>query len=282
MAKNNYMDILAPKLDKATNLQGCFDAFERMIYRNLHVATIAIYKDMVQVYDASKGYGIVSVAPVPLDKNREAYNINAYYIDNYSFNSGELVVVLYSDLNFEKNLNYNKNTQINVDIPLPHSQMNGIVIPATKLGEPGKSAYQVAVENGFSGSEEEWLDSLVGPEGPEGSQGPAGQDVVKYRHFIKLIPGPLEQPTAPDILMEVLSKSATNFSTEFVSNLPMIDYGVYKITGYKNQTSYEFLEYIGDGTGYLYETAQDYRTNNRLVVNFDDYFVDSDVISEIK
>ena len=41
-------------------------------------------------------------------------------------------------------------------------------------GDPGKSAYQVAVDNGFEGTEEEWLASLVGPQGPQGIQGPQG------------------------------------------------------------------------------------------------------------
>jgi hypothetical protein len=41
-------------------------------------------------------------------------------------------------------------------------------------GEDGASAYEIAVANGFSGTEEEWLESLVGPEGPEGPQGPQG------------------------------------------------------------------------------------------------------------
>lgn len=41
-------------------------------------------------------------------------------------------------------------------------------------GDPGKSAYQVAVDNGFSGTEEEWLASLVGPQGPTGSTGATG------------------------------------------------------------------------------------------------------------
>ncbi len=39
-------------------------------------------------------------------------------------------------------------------------------------GDKGASAYEVAVENGFSGSEDEWLNSLVGP---AGEQGPAGE-----------------------------------------------------------------------------------------------------------
>lgn len=46
-------------------------------------------------------------------------------------------------------------------------------IPATTtiIGVDGKSAYEVAVENGFSGTEAAWLASLVGPQGEVGSQG---------------------------------------------------------------------------------------------------------------
>jgi hypothetical protein len=40
-------------------------------------------------------------------------------------------------------------------------------------GNDGLSAYEVAVANGFVGTEQDWLDSLVGAEGPAG---PAGQD----------------------------------------------------------------------------------------------------------
>jgi hypothetical protein len=38
-------------------------------------------------------------------------------------------------------------------------------------GEPGASAYQVALNNGFSGTEQDWLDSLVGPPGGDGADG---------------------------------------------------------------------------------------------------------------
>ena len=41
-------------------------------------------------------------------------------------------------------------------------------------GEDGKSAYEIAVENGFVGTEEEWLESLIGPPGPQGPQGIQG------------------------------------------------------------------------------------------------------------
>jgi hypothetical protein len=37
-----------------------------------------------------------------------------------------------------------------------------VVLTPSKAGPTGRSAYQIAVENGFSGTEAEWLASLVG------------------------------------------------------------------------------------------------------------------------
>lgn len=39
----------------------------------------------------------------------------------------------------------------------------------------GKSAYEIAVKNGFEGTEEEWLESLRGKEGKQGLQGLKGE-----------------------------------------------------------------------------------------------------------
>lgn len=44
------------------------------------------------------------------------------------------------------------------------------------MGAPGKSAYEIAVDNGFEGDEDAWLASLVGPQGDEGPQGPEGPE----------------------------------------------------------------------------------------------------------
>src|SRR5690606_6226031 len=44
-------------------------------------------------------------------------------------------------------------------------------------GADGASAYEVAVANGFVGTEAEWLASLVGPKGDKGDQGPPGAGV---------------------------------------------------------------------------------------------------------
>lgn len=48
--------------------------------------------------------------------------------------------------------------------------------PQGPAGPAGASAYQVAVSNGFAGSEADWLASLKGDRGDAGPQGPAGQD----------------------------------------------------------------------------------------------------------
>jgi len=50
-----------------------------------------------------------------------------------------------------------------------------ITISEGKIGPEGKSAYQVAVQNGFPGTEEEWLQSLKGEQGPAGPQGERGE-----------------------------------------------------------------------------------------------------------
>ena len=44
-----------------------------------------------------------------------------------------------------------------------------------RRGPAGKSAYEIACEEGFTGTAEEWLASLVGPVGPQGGQGPQGE-----------------------------------------------------------------------------------------------------------
>jgi len=43
-------------------------------------------------------------------------------------------------------------------------------------GEPGLSAYEVAVTNGYLGTEAQWLASLVGPQGSQGLPGIKGED----------------------------------------------------------------------------------------------------------
>lgn len=52
-------------------------------------------------------------------------------------------------------------------------------ILAVGEGADGASAYEVAVANGFVGTEAEWLESLVGPAGADGAQGPQGTQGIQ-------------------------------------------------------------------------------------------------------
>ena len=60
----------------------------------------------------------------------------------------------------------------------------GLTGPTGATGQDGRSAYEIAVLNGFVGTETQWLLSLVGATGltgatgPQGIQGPAGNDGV--------------------------------------------------------------------------------------------------------
>ena len=53
---------------------------------------------------------------------------------------------------------------------------SGIPGPAGPAGADGDSAYQVAVNNGFIGTEEAWLESLQGTDGVDGINGTNGLD----------------------------------------------------------------------------------------------------------
>lgn len=48
--------------------------------------------------------------------------------------------------------------------------------PAGTDGADGPSAYEVAVTGGYTGTEAEWLASLVGPQGEQGTEGPQGPE----------------------------------------------------------------------------------------------------------
>src|SRR5690625_4692758 len=58
----------------------------------------------------------------------------------------------------------------------PHYSKEPYFIGGGGAGEPGKSAYEIAVEQGFEGDEQAWLESLKGEKGDPGPQGPPGAD----------------------------------------------------------------------------------------------------------
>src|SRR5690625_3898765 len=56
----------------------------------------------------------------------------------------------------------------------PHYSEEPYVISGGGAGAGGKSAYEIAVDQGSEGDVDEWLESLRGERGERGLQGPAG------------------------------------------------------------------------------------------------------------
>jgi hypothetical protein len=75
------------------------------------------------------------------------------------------------------------------------SSMGVINIPNTTgtQGEPGpggESAYQIAIDNGFTGTAVEWLATLVGPQGVQGEPGATGPAGATGAQGLQGVPGP--------------------------------------------------------------------------------------------
>ena len=54
---------------------------------------------------------------------------------------------------------------------------DGNEIKGGSIGADGKSAYEVAVDNGYVGTEQEWIKSLKGEQGEKGDRGNSGVTV---------------------------------------------------------------------------------------------------------
>jgi len=52
----------------------------------------------------------------------------------------------------------------------------GVAGPQGPAGPDGKSAYEIWIAQGNNGTQQEFIDSLTGPQGPEGPAGPAGEN----------------------------------------------------------------------------------------------------------
>lgn len=87
----------------------------------------------------------------------------------------------------------------------------------TLMGPSGKSAYQVAVDNGFKGSEAQWLASLKGADGKNGTNGYTPKKGIDY--FTEI-----EKAEFAD---EVISEAFPKVSKEDDGKILQVDDGVW-------------------------------------------------------
>lgn len=82
-------------------------------------------------------------------------------------------------------------------------------------GGDGKSAYEVAVENGFKGTEEEWLASLVGPQGESGKDGETPIKGIDY--FTEDEIEKIEQNAANKVISNIIEEKTNLLDTSTIT-----------------------------------------------------------------
>ena len=113
-------------------------------------------------------------------------------------------------------------------------------------GTNGKSAFEIAVENGFVGTEAEWLESLKGKDGavgPQGEQGPPGKDGVtpdmsEYSTKADYENLQLKLPSLKDSTMDYII-GLTNRCDNLDANIQEIDITLQQLT---DSVQFEFQE----------------------------------------
>ena len=87
----------------------------------------------------------------------------------------------------------------------PHYSKEPIYVSGGGVGEPGKSAYDIAVDNGFEGDEQAWLESLKGEQGPKGDPGTDGAKGDRGEPGVDGAQGPPGKDAEPQFTPEQVS-----------------------------------------------------------------------------
>lgn len=120
--------------DKTTSFIDVFSKFKNIINNDLHVSTLALFKSIEKEYNDKDGYGIINVVPFPLNQNEASQLNTCYYFNKQNFTKNQLLLVIYTDLDFKDNLQVNKTEAIKNDNPLLHSKMSAVLINISSNG----------------------------------------------------------------------------------------------------------------------------------------------------
>lgn len=110
-----------------------------------------------------------AVGDIPADMKQMAESIDKMLKEGVSYDDTEIKQAV-QDLRLNKANKQDIYTKAEIEEKIATGEFKG------QDGIDGKSAYEIAVENGFTGTEEEWLISLKGQDGSNGSDGQDGTD----------------------------------------------------------------------------------------------------------
>ena len=124
---NSNNTTLQNKLKKIQTWQDLFRFSIDIAKSETHCGTLAYYKETVQEYDTTKGYGIASFKPFPLFTDQEEYILNAYFLkEDTEFMKGKVYCIMFMDYNFSNSLKAGK--PIKTQDEETHSLTFGVVI----------------------------------------------------------------------------------------------------------------------------------------------------------
>lgn len=99
-----------------------------------------------------------------------------------------LLITLYVDLLPDPGVRFVVNEQVYLDTIAARDQVVALLadveLGVGSKGDPGDSAYERAIANGFVGTEVEWLASLEGVDGADGAQGLSAYQVALASGFV--------------------------------------------------------------------------------------------------
>lgn len=146
---------------------------------------------------------------------------------------------------------------VDFDLLAASTDAPGIVVPVGTgpQGPQGESAYDLAVEQGFSGTEAEWLASLVGPEGPQGPVGPQGVQGIQGPQGDVGPAGPTGPqgdtgPEGPPVSVSIDGKPATDAPSTYPDGISIMD--IDSQSGWP--ASFSTVETVRFGTNRSYQT----------------------------
>ncbi len=154
--------------------------------------------------------------------------------------------------------------------------------PAGVDGQEGKSAYQVWLDAGNTGTEEEYLASLKGEKGEQGIQGATGKDGTSYYFYVRysissngnpMTVTPSDASKYMGVASTTSSTAPTSYSAYTWSLIKGNDgeqgpQGVQGQTGADGKSSYLHIKYSDDGTTFTGNNGEDVgRYRGELVDN---------------
>lgn len=157
-------------------------------------------------------------------------------------------------------------------------------------GADGKSAYEIWLEAGNTGTEQDYLNSLKGQDGKDGIQGPKGEDGTSYYFYVRYSANANGNPmtTAPQSNTKYMGVATTTsptaptsytaYSWSLIKGADGTN-GTQGPAGADGKSSYLHIKYSDDGTTFTANSGEDVgRYRGELVdnnpvdsTNFNDY-----------